>query len=55
MKMRVRENIGRKVECLKVNKMEKGTVRMDYTLKAFTAKVEVNNVTRDSVTCDTMP
>jgi len=51
----IREIIVRKVEHLKVSKMEKGTIRMEYTLKSFTAKVKANDVTRDGVTRDTMP
>lgn len=51
----VREIIVRKVEHLKVSKMEKGTIRMEYTLKAFTAKVKANHMTRYGVTRDTMP
>lgn len=55
MKMGVREIIVRKVECLEMNKMEKSIIRMEYTLKAFTAKVEANHATIDGVTYDTGP
>ncbi|PNX87047.1 hypothetical protein L195_g043132 [Trifolium pratense] len=45
----------RKVECLKMRKIVKGTVRMNITFNAFTAKVETYHITRDGVTGDTMP
>ncbi|CAJ2633787.1 unnamed protein product [Trifolium pratense] len=49
-KISVGEIIVRKVECLKMRKIEKGTVRMNITLKAFTAKVEETyHITRDGV------
>ncbi|PNX55064.1 hypothetical protein L195_g048689 [Trifolium pratense] len=36
----------------KVNKMKKGTVGINFTMKTFTVKVEIetNHMTRDSVT-----
>jgi len=55
MKIRAREIIVRKVEFLNISKMEKGTVRIEYTLKAFKAKVEANHVTSDGVARDTIP
>jgi len=55
MKIRAQEIIVRKVEFLNISKMEKGTVRIEYTLKTFTAKVEANHVTSDGVACDSIP
>jgi len=55
MKIRAREIIVRKVEFLNISKMKKGTVRIEYTFKTFTAKVEANHVTSDGVTRDTIP
>ncbi|TKY68459.1 hypothetical protein E2542_SST04711 [Spatholobus suberectus] len=49
------ENIERKVKCLEMRKLEKGTIRMDCTLKPLTAEVEANDMTRDGVACDPKP
>ena len=53
--MRLEKIIVSEVESLKMSKIEKGTIGMDFTFKSAATVVELNDVTRHGVTGDPHP